>query len=227
MHHEQYDEHVAAILGNPAAPRLAAQLQSALEDERRRREQFYRDVDDDMKAEFINGEVVVHSPVKKEHTDATGFLYKILDPFVRLSKLGWVGYEKVMSAFSRNDYEPDVVFFGVEKAEGLKKGQWKYPIPDLVVEVLSESTEKNDRGVKFRDFETHGISEYWIIDPDEETVEQYFLQNGKFKLHLKAGRGIIESRVVVGFSIDIRAVFDENVNLETLWKIMAHKFLPE
>lgn len=114
---------------------------SALEAEHKRRLQFYQDIDDDLKVEFINGEIVVHSPVKKEHTDATGFLYKILDTFVRVFKAGYVGYEKVMTALTRNDYEPDVLFFGPEKAAGFQKGQWKYPPPDFVVEVLSEGTE--------------------------------------------------------------------------------------
>jgi hypothetical protein len=50
VHHGPYEEHNAAILGNPGAPSLPAQLQSALEDERRRLQQFYQDIDDDMKA---------------------------------------------------------------------------------------------------------------------------------------------------------------------------------
>lgn len=222
MLHENYDDPVSAILDSPGAPALLARLQSALEAERQRRLQFYQDIDDDMKAEFINGEVIVHSPVKKEHTDAVGRLYKILDTFVQIAALGYVGYEKVMSAFTRNDYEPDVVFFGVEKSANFQKGQWKYPVPDFVVEVLSDGTEQRDRGVKFEDFEAHGVREYWIVDPAEESVEQYLLQNGKFKLHLKAGNGTIESRVITGFSIDIRAIFDKEVNLETLRKIMGH-----
>ena len=176
-----------------------------------------------MKVEFINGDMVVHSPVKKEHTDATGFLYQILNVFVRVFQLGYVGYEKVLSAFTRNDYEPDVVFFGPDKADHFKKGQWKYPPPDFVVEVLSEGTEHRDRGIKFQDYEAHGVAEYWIIDPEDESVEQYFLQNGRFKLHLKAAQGRIQSRAVPGFAIDIRAIFDEKANLEALQQILlAH-----
>ena len=41
-------------------------MQNALELERIKREKFYLDIDDDMKVEFINGEIVVHSPVKIE-----------------------------------------------------------------------------------------------------------------------------------------------------------------
>ena len=65
------------------------------------------------------------------------------------------------------------------------------------------------------------ISLYWIIDPIEETIEQYLLKEGKYRLHLKAGRGPIESQVIAGFVIDIRAVFEEGANLEALRKIVA------
>lgn len=222
MFHEKDSDPIATILESPAAPSMVARLISELDNERRRRQQFYQDIDDDMKIEFINGETVVHSPVKKEHTDVVGALYHLIDYFVRLARLGWVGYEKVMSAFTRNDYEPDVVFFGNEKSAAFQKGQWKYPPPDFVVEVLSEGTKDRDRGIKFRDYEAHGVQEYWIIDPEEESIEQYFLHEGSFKLHLKAGRGLIESRAVPGFSIEIRAVFDEKANLEALRQIIGH-----
>jgi Uma2 family endonuclease len=221
MYHEHTESLLEAILDSPEAPNLVAQLQSKLEVERQRRQQFYADIDDDMKAEFINGEVIIHSPVKKEHTDTVGFLYQLLNPFTRLAKLGYVGYEKVMTALTRNDYEPDVVFFGAEKAAHFKKGHWKYPAPDLVVEVLSDSTETRDRGIKFRDYAAHGVQEYWIIDPIDESVEQYFLLDGAYKLHLKANRGPIESRAVQGFNIDIRAIFEEEANMEALRRILG------
>lgn len=221
MYHDVYDSHIAAILDSPNAPSISARIQSALEQEKQRRQAFYRDIDDDLKVEFINGEVVVHSPVKKEHTDAVGFLFQILNPFVRLARLGYVGYEKVMSVFERNDYEPDVVFFGTEKAQHFQKGQWKYPVPDFVVEVLSDNTEARDRGIKFQDYERQGVQEYWIIDPEEETIEQYVLRDGHFHLNLKASNGFIESRAIKGFRIDIRAVFEEEANLAALKAILG------
>ncbi|HNG90725.1 MAG TPA: Uma2 family endonuclease [Saprospiraceae bacterium] len=220
MFHEITDPHMTAILDSPAAPAIVTRLQKTLELERHRRQEFYLDIDDDMKVEFINGEVVMHSPVKKEHTDAIGFLYLLLSPFVRLAKLGYVGYKKVLIALTRNDYEPDVLFFDAEKAASFQKGQWKYPAPDFVVEVLSASTEERDRGIKFQDYEAHGVREYWIIDPDEESVEQYLLQGDKYRLHLKARQGYIESAVVKGFRIDIRAIFEEEANLVALRGIL-------
>jgi Uma2 family endonuclease len=220
MLHEQYSEFIAAILDSPSAPALAAELQVALQEERKRRLQFYEEIDDEQKAEFINGELVIHSPVKKEHTDATKYLFKVLDTLVQIYKLGWVGIEKVMSSFSRNDYEPDIVFFKSEKSQHFQQGQWQYPVPDFVVEVLSASTEQNDRGVKFKDYADHGVEEYWIVDPIAQSVEQYLLEDGSYRLHLKAYRGLVESRVIKGFSIEIRAIFDEAANLEALRKLI-------
>jgi Uma2 family endonuclease len=213
--------HISAILESPDAPTLSANLAKTLNDEKKRRLKFYNDIDDDMKVEFINGEIVVHSPVKKEHSDAVGLLYKILDTFVQIAELGYVGYEKVMTALTRNDYEPDVLFFDNEKSIHFGRKQWKYPAPDFVVEVLSDGTEHRDRGIKYKDYEAHGVKEYWIIDPEDETVEQYFLINGKFKLHLKLSNGFIESPVVKGFKIDVRAIFDKKVNLDTLRDLMS------
>ncbi len=54
--------------------------------------------------------------------------------------------------------------------------------PDLVVEVLSLSTARNDRGKKFRAYERAGVREYWIVDPKKKSVEVYLLQDGKFEI---------------------------------------------
>ena len=65
------------------------------------------------------------------------------------------------------------------------------------------------------------MSEYWIIDPAAETIEQYFLENGEYELHLKSNDGHLESRAVSGFRIPIQSVFDDKLNLETLKDIVG------
>ncbi len=210
------DTRISAILDQPDAPTVLTRLNTKFEDEKKRSQQFYADYNDDVKVEFINGEVVVHSPVKLEHNNATGWLYKLLDTHVIMHDLGKVGIEKMMSSFTRNDYEPDVVFWKTEKSRHFEIGQWKFPVPDFVAEVVSDSTSKNDYNVKFKDYESHGVSEFWIIDPVEEWVEQYFLKNGHFVLHKKSGEGKIKSRAVEGFEIEIDAIFDPNANNEAL-----------
>ena len=55
----------------------------------------------------------------------------------------------------------------------------------------------------------------------EETIEQYFLHEGRYKLHLKLSHGQIESQVVPGFSIPVRAIFEEETNLAVLRQILT------
>ncbi len=200
----------------PDAVLFAQKLESALKAEQKKRRHFYEIVEENKKMEFINGEIIFHSPVKKQHNSATKLLCILLQTFVAKHKLGFVGIEKIMVSLTRNDYEPDICFFGKEKSKSFKKKQMQFPAPDFVVEVLSDSTEKYDRETKFQDYAAHGVQEYWIIDADKETVEQYFLQNEAYELLLKAKDGKIESVALPNFKIPIQAMFDEQINLKTL-----------
>ncbi|WP_229201827.1 Uma2 family endonuclease [Arsenicibacter rosenii] len=192
------------------------EVQVLLNEERAKRVAFYNAIDESMKVEFINGEIIMHSPVKKAHNEATKFLSELLDLYARKHKLGFVGIEKIMTALTRNDYEPDICFFKKEKADSFVPAQTLFPAPDLVVEVLSEGTAKRDRGIKFYDYEAHGIEEYWIIDPDAQTIEQYHLVNNAYELILKASEGTIKSFALTGFQIPIRAVFDDGANMDMI-----------
>lgn len=212
---------VEQILQMPHAAILAEQVKSALEAEQAKRRHFYEIIEENKKMEFINGEIIFHSPVKIEHNTATGFIYKLLDTFVLKHNLGFVGFEKILISLTRNDYEPDICFFGKAKAAKFKKGQMKFPAPDFVVEVLSNSTAKHDRETKFQDYAAHGVAEYWIVDPNKETIEQYVLRNNEYELLLKTKDGAIASFALPEFQIPVRAVFDKKTNLETLARLLA------
>ena len=204
----------------PNAALFVRKVKAALKAEEKKRRHFYEIVEENKKMEFINGEIIVHSPVKLQHNRATKLSFKLLDTFVAKHHLGFVAVEKIMISLTRNDYEPDVCFFGNEKAKNFKPKQTQFPAPDLVVEVLSDSTEKHDRETKFQDYAAHGVSEYWIVDAERETVEQYFLQKEQYELLLKAKDGEIESVLLPDFKIPIRAIFDEAKNLEALAELL-------
>lgn len=211
-----------SILEMPNAFLLVKKVESRLADEQKRRRHFYKIVEENKKMEFINGEIVFHSPVKLQHNDATFLLGMLLKAFVNKNKLGFVGVEKIMISLTRNDYEPDICFFNKGKAQNFKRKQVQFPAPDFVVEVLSDSTAKNDRETKFQDYAAHGIGEYWIVDAEAQTIEQYFLKDEQYELLLKAKDGSIESVVLPDFKIPIRAIFDETENLESLSKLIAN-----
>jgi Uma2 family endonuclease len=209
------------IMEMPHAAILVEQVQAALEAEMQKRRHFYEIIEENKKMEFINGEIYFHSPVKIEHNSTTTNILKLLDTFVTKNDLGFVGVEKILISLTRNDYEPDVCFFGKAKSAKFKKGQMKFPAPDFVVEVLSNSTAKHDRETKFQDYAAHGVAEYWIVDPERETIEQYFLQNERYELLLKAKNGTIGSVVLPDLVIPVRAAFDKKINLETLTDLLA------
>lgn len=150
------------------------------------------------------------------HIQATGLLFLLLDVHARKNKLGFVGIEKIMTVLTQNDYEPDICFFGREKADLFDKQQTVFPAPDLVIEVLSDGTAKRDRGIKFQDYQAHGVDEYWIIDADELFIEQYHLVDGQYQLILKASKGIIHSFALPGFTMPIQAAFDETINMQEM-----------
>lgn len=209
------------IVTSPQLPTLYEEIGRILSEEQARRQRFYDTVQEGQKAEFINGEVIVHSPVKLRHNVASKHLLILLDAYVRKYGLGFVGHEKILVSLSRNDYEPDVCFFGREKAQRFEPDQMQFPAPDFVAEVLSPSTEATDRGVKFEDYAAHGVSEYWIIDPETERLEQYLLAGEGYELMIKAGDGTVTSRAVNGLTIPVRAVFDEAENLAALADVLA------
>lgn len=212
---------VEKTLEMPNAVLFARQLDAALKQEQKKRQHFYKIVDENKKMEFINGEIYFQSPVRLQHNIVTLRIAKLLDTFVVTNGLGFVGVEKILVSLTRNDYEPDICFFRTETSQNFDGKQMQFPAPDFVAEVLSESTERHDRETKFADYAAHGVSEYWIVDPERHTVEQYLLETDDYVLNLKSNDGLIESAAVIGFVIPIKAIFDEKLNLETLKSIVS------
>lgn len=215
-------EIVAQVLAQPNAQTLVKEINTILKAEKKKRELFYNEITDAEKVEFINGEIITHSPVRKEHNDANCLLENLIGNYVRKHQLGYVGVEKVMITLERNDYEPDICFFGNKKAKKFKEGQSLFPAPDFVVEILSKGTKKNDRTIKFQDYAANGVAEYLIVDPLKKVVELYRLDaTQNYKLILKSDSGLLKSQVITGFSIAIEAIFDNSKNLAELMRLLA------
>ena len=208
------------IMDSPMLPSIFKEIEFKLNEEALKRSQFLNEISENDKAEFINGEVIYHSPARLEHLSASRLLSQLIGIFISKYKLGYLGVEKMMISLTRNDYEPDICFFSNKKKKQFIKNQMRFTAPDLIVEILSKSTVKIDRGTKFEDYAAHGVMEYWIVDPDTEIHEQYFLNNGIYELNFKSGNGDVTSRAIEGFEIPVRAIFDEEVN----WKVAQSIF---
>lgn len=138
------------ILENLHMPELVEELNVRLKQEQLLREEFYKKIQPGDKWEFINGKIIMHSPAKEKHTVARQRLDYLLQTYTSVKDLGQVRSETSLVSLTRNDYLPDILFFTKERAMVIHPNTWKYPIPDFVVEVLSDGTASTDRGIKKR-----------------------------------------------------------------------------
>lgn len=214
------DSLLEPLLRSPKLPEHVEALNRVMVIEHQRRRQFYDEITEERKWEFINGQVIMHSPATNRHNRIVARLANLINSWVVKNELGQVTFEKTLCQFPRNDYEPDIVFFGIAKSAHIQPKTLLHPIPDFVVEVLSESTEAIDRGIKFTDYEAHGVQEYWIVNPDEEFVEQYQLENGAYRKSELRGADRIFSGAIAGLEVSVRAVFDDTANLAELRRLL-------
>ena len=88
---------------SPRLPRYLAELQQLVGTEHQRRQRFYDEMTDSQKSEFINGEIVMHSPAKYRHTVVVGNIHNLFNAFVRRHDRGFVGGEKMLITLPRYD----------------------------------------------------------------------------------------------------------------------------
>jgi Uma2 family endonuclease len=78
-------------------------------------------------------------------------------------------------------------------------------VPDLLVEILSPSTASNDATLKKQLYERVGVAEYWIVDPDNHTVEQFVLTDGRYARRPDAG--LIPLSILEGVAVRLADVW--------------------
>jgi Uma2 family endonuclease len=106
--------------------------------------------------------------------------------------------------------QPDVLFIAAARSSIITEKNIS-GAPDLVVEVLSESTRKTDMAVKRKLYEARGVREYWIVDPELETVLVYRAGEGESysraaELSLESG-GAVETPLLPGFLLPLAEIF--------------------
>ena len=210
------------ILQSPNLPKYKEEIERFWQEEQRTRQGLYQSMED-KSYEFINGKIYEKMSTNAEHNRIQSLLSRLLGIYVDKYQLGRVGVDKLMISLTRNDYEPDICFWNKAIADQFLVDQTLFPAPDFVVEILSKSTEKRDRGIKFNDYAAHGIAEYWLIDPQKQVIEQYKLHKGEFQIFStsKKAEGVMTSFTIPKFTIPAKAVFDEKSNLETLQNLLA------
>jgi len=81
--------------------------------------------------------------------------------------------------------------------------------PDLIIEILSPGNNKKDIKLKYEVYEASGVTEYWVIHPDERTLLIYTLDGGKYRSSRLFTLGDrVSSQGVPGFELELDNVFE-------------------
>lgn len=161
--------------------------------------------DDGKRYELIEGELVLNPAPNTRHQRLQRKFLVALDNYFSAHRNGEVFNAPFDVVLSEDVVlEPDVVVVLKEHAARIGTNNLQGP-PDLAIEILSPGTRRKDEILKRRLYEHHGVNEYWIVDPEEETVRIYRRDGETFA----AGEvvEIITSPLLPGFSLDVRDVF--------------------
>ncbi|HVA45567.1 MAG TPA: Uma2 family endonuclease [Pirellulales bacterium] len=162
-------------------------------------EEFVAWCDEDTRAEWVDGEVVVMSPANLVHCKLNRFLLSVLGDFVDARSLGEVvGTEFSVRLNSKRRRLPDVLFVANERLGNLSNTHFEGP-PSLIIEIVSEDSVDRDWRDKYLEYQASGMDEYWIVDPLYRRIQAYSLGAEKVYRGIAAVDGKIASTVVPGF----------------------------
>jgi len=131
------------------------------------------------RVELIDGKIVMMAPASAGHTYASDGILSIFRHYLKGKKCVPFGDGLRVYLTENDHFVPDMMVVGDRD-----KIKWNgiHGAPDLVVEVLSPSTAKDDRGYKKGVYESSGVPEYWIVDPVRKSIEVYLLQGDRYVL---------------------------------------------
>ena len=165
--------------------------------------------DDENRYELIDGELYMAPGASWEHQESIINLGSTLRDFVRANRFGRVVASPVDVYLSNEDvFQPDIVFVSVERLDIIHRSG-VHGAPDLVVEMLSPSTERRDLTIKRERYEMFGVREYWLADTIGKTITVLRARDGVFELVGVFGEGMtVETPLIPGLVVDVSEVFD-------------------
>ncbi len=166
--------------------------------------------DDGRRHEIIDGEhYVVPSPLTKHQRISRNLEYALIK-YLEQNPVGEVFHAPYDVVLSELDVvQPDIIYIANERSEIITERNIQ-GAPDLVVEIISESTRRTDEIIKRKRYEHFGVVEYWIIDPVLDSVKIYQRKAGAFERAAEISKetgGLLNTPLLPGFSLGIADLF--------------------
>ncbi|RLS43194.1 MAG: Uma2 family endonuclease [Planctomycetota bacterium] len=161
--------------------------------------------------EYVDGTLEFLPMPTFSHQDLVAFLYEQLNSFIGPKRPREVYFAPVRVRMkSGNCREPDVAYIQSHRISTSDRTQPSNGA-DLVMEVVSPDPRDRDRDYheKRSEYAASGIREYWVVDPENQTITVLVLSGAEYHLHgeFKLGTSAT-SQLLPGFEIDVKTCFD-------------------
>jgi Uma2 family endonuclease len=189
-------------------------------------EQYLSLGEDDLKSEWVDGEVHYMSPVSKFHQRVSLFLIWLIETFVSAHRIGQVFYEPFVMKTGPDlpGRSPDVLFIANEHLDRVKINHLEGPA-DLAVEIISPDSRRRDRVTKRKEYAKGGVREYWIIDPQNRQAEFLRLNEDGAYEPIPLNDGVFQSQVLEGFWLRVNWLWNEPrpslIDILKEWKLIG------
>ena len=165
-------------------------------------------IDDDNRYEVFHGELRMVPAPSTDHQFISRDLEFLVWNFVNKRGLGEVLYAPVDVVFDDEEvYQPDLVFIKRDR-QGIIKRDAIHGVPDLIMEIVSPSSVFYDTVEKKEIYRKYGVSEYWLVFPDEKAIEVFVLENGEYQEFCRFKKnGCVTSKILEGLKIYAKDIF--------------------
>jgi Uma2 family endonuclease len=164
--------------------------------------------EDGKQYEILDGELYVSPAPVPRHQAVSRNLLFLLWGFVAQRRLGTIFNAPIDLILAPTTIaQPDLLFIRAGRESIVTDRAVEGP-PDLVVEILSPSSSRKDRTTKAGLYARYGIPHYWILDPDERTIEIYELEGGSYRhVVTETGEAVVRSPLFPGLEIHLANVW--------------------
>ncbi|MDR4503197.1 MAG: Uma2 family endonuclease [Candidatus Scalindua sp.] len=163
---------------------------------------------DDKRYELIEGELLMTPSPTTGHQRILRKLEFLLEKFVNEKNLGEIFFTPCDVYLDEgNVVQPDIMFISKERLNiiGEKNIQGA---PCITIEIISKSSAYRDMVQKKKLYAQFGVKEYWIVIPEDESIEIYLLDNTAYKLFkIYRDNDIIETPGLKGFNKRLKNIF--------------------
>jgi len=172
---------------------------------------FVQFPDDGLRHELIEGEHYVTPSPNTKHQSVSINLTVLIGSWLERNPIGRLFHAPFDVVFSNYDVvEPDLLYLSNERASDALTPLHVHGVPELVIEIGSPGTRKRDETIKRRLYERAGVEEYWVVDPEIDTIRVYRREAKTFARVVELSseaRDVLTTSLLPGLEIPLPRVF--------------------